>query len=65
MLRRTMNTMETTVLVAAVVISGIWMFTHAGIINGIPFLICVLTLVWNHVKGLVEKEDTEDQKEQA
>ena len=65
MLKRTMNTMETMVLVVAVVISGIWMFTHAGIINGIPFLICVLALVWNNIKGLVEKEDAEDQKEQA
>ena len=65
MLKRTMNTMETMVLIVAVVISGIWMFTHTGIINGIPFMICVLTLVWNQIKGLVEKETEDNDKEQA
>lgn len=65
MLKRTMNTMETMVLIAAVVISGIWMFTHTGIINGIPFLICVLALVWNQIKYLVEKETEGNDKEQA
>ena len=65
MLRRTMNTMETMILVTVTLASGIWMLTHDGIINGIPFLICTLALVWNHVKGLVEEDTKEDQKEQA
>lgn len=65
MLKETMNTMVTMVLMVAMVASGIWMFTHTGIINGIPFLICVLALVWDQIRDLVEKEDTDDDKEQA
>jgi hypothetical protein len=65
MLKETMNTMVTMVLIVAVVLSGIWMFTHTGIINGIPFLICVLALVWNEIKDLAEKETEDNDKEQA
>ena len=73
MLKKTIKAMANVATFVLWFILGIWsimlMFTGNGIIDTtikfIPFLIWITGMAYNTLFRKVEKEDTEDQKEQA